>query len=718
MRAEVEQALADVGGTYTELAIGKLRYVDAVLRETLRLHPSAPFFVRTPNAEEGARLPGDYHVKHGQAVAISLHSLHRDPEIFESPEEFRPERWLDGTVYPPDAYKPFGTGGRACIGRMFAMQEAALALSLIVDRFDLSFADPEYELQIQESLTIKPINFKIEVTPRKKHGLMRELMTRSVAAVKEEDSWKPISARGKMHVLFGSNNGACEALAGDLAAEYKQSGFTVSFDSLDDAAPDGKLPTDGPVVIMLPSYDGQPAENARSFVSALEGMEPGSLSGVEYTVFGVGHRDWATTLHRIPKLVDQRLAQLGAERILPICLGDAAVDLLSDFEDFSTRLRDHLEVDMTDISAWSIPESANCAPVSGFVLGRVMCQTTLCDGFMNTAIQVDQPWQVGDYLAVLPKNPAHEVERALRVLGLEADDHIRSPMAPGPLRAWDVLESYVELSAVISKRYLTMLPKWALSSASRLSAMVEDYAAVRLQRLSLIDVLERFPDVRPPLGHVLYALSRMRARQYSISSAPPGLELTYSVHSHGVASRYLASLSEGDAVLCAVRRSNFHPPPPQDTLVMFAAGTGIAPFRGFIAERAERARLGEKTGGTVLYYGARDAAAVLHDEELRYWSRAGVVELRMALSRAESAKYKLAEGCRYVQDRMWAERSDIAQWLEDDAAFYTCGSTEFAAGVRKCLTKIISEKDVCGQEEAEERIAKLGERYKQDVFTS
>ncbi|EKC99539.1 cytochrome P450 [Trichosporon asahii var. asahii CBS 8904] len=715
MRSEVEQALADVGGAFAELAVGKLRYVDAVLRETLRLHPSAPFFIRTPNSEQGARLPGGYHVKHGQAVAISLHALHRDPEVFEAPEEFRPERWLDGTTYPPDAYKPFGTGGRACIGRMFAMQEAALAMALIVDRFDLSLADENYELQIQESLTIKPVNFNIKVAPRKKTGLLRELMTRSTVA-KEEEAWKPVSAKGKMHVLFGSNNGACEALAGDLAAEYRQSGFSVTLDSLDDAAPDGKLPTDGTIVLILPSYDGQPAENARDFVASIANMEPGSLSGVEYTVFGVGHRDWAATLHRIPKLVDSRLSELGAERLLPISLGDAAVDLLSDFEDFSARLRDHLEIDVTDISAWSIPDSANCAPVTGFTLGRVMKQTKLTDGVMSIAIQADQPWQVGDYLAILPKNPASEVERALRVLGLKGDDHIRSPMAPGPLRAWDVLESYLELGTIIPKRYLTILPKWALSSASRLAAMADDYATVRLQRLSLIDVLERFPDVRPPLGHVLYALPRIRARQYSIASTPPGLELTYSVHERGVASRYLASLSEGDAVLCATRRSTFHPPPAQNTLVMFAAGTGIAPFRGFIAERAERARLGEKTGGTVLYYGARDAAHVLHDVELRHWVRNGVLELRPTLSRAERPKYKLVEGCRYVQDRMWAERTDISAWLEGGAAFYTCGGTEFASGVRKCFTRIIAEKE--GAEKAEDEMAKLGERFKQDVFTS
>lgn len=721
MRAEVEQALSDVGGAYAELAVGKLRYVDAVLRETLRLHPSAPFFVRTPHAEEGARLPGGYHLKHGQAAVVSLHTLHRNPSIFESPEEFRPERWIDGTVYPPDAYMPFGTGGRACIGRMFAMQEAALALSLIVERFDLSLADPAYELQIQESLTIKPSNFKIRATPRKKQGFMRELMTRS-SAVKEEEAWKPVSQRGRMQVLFGSNNGSCETLAGDLADEYKQAGFSVSLADLDSAAADGRLPTDGPVVLIMPSYDGQPADNAQSFLAALKGLKPGSSAGVEYCVFGVGHRDWAQTLHRVPRLVDGRLAELGAERLMPLSLGDAAVDLLSDFEDFRARLRERLEVDVNDISAWSIPDSANCAPVSGFVLGRITKHTALVTGaepVLSTAIEVDQPWQVGDYLAVLPKNPPGDVERALRVLGLDADAHIRSPMAPGPLRAWDVLECYVELSAPISRRHLGALARWAAHSAPRLAALSDDYAGVRQQRLSLVDVLERFPDVRPPLGHVLYALPRMRARQYSIASAPPHLELTYNVHRRGAASRYLASLTEGDAVLCAVRRSAFRPPPPEATLVMFAAGTGIAPFRGFIAERAERARLSEKTGGTVLYYGARDAGNVLHDTELRHWVREGLLELRLALSRTDaSPHHKLKEGCRYVQDRAWAERAEIGKWLDDGAAFYTCGSTEFASGVRGCLARVIAEKEGCSAERAEERITKLGKRYKADVFTS
>ncbi|KDN35131.1 cytochrome P450, partial [Tilletiaria anomala UBC 951] len=78
---------------------------------------------------------GGYHVAKGQPLVLLFTQLHRDPKVWgDDAEEFRPERMLDGKfeALPPNAWKPFGNGKRACIGRGFAIQEALLALAIIL----------------------------------------------------------------------------------------------------------------------------------------------------------------------------------------------------------------------------------------------------------------------------------------------------------------------------------------------------------------------------------------------------------------------------------------------------------------------------------------------------------------------------------------------------------------------------------------------------------
>ena len=98
---------------------------------------------------------------------VFLPLLHRDPSVWPDPDRFDPDRFAPGHARsrPPHAYKPFGTGQRACIGRQFALHEAVLALGLVLHRYHLDAPDG-YELRIAESLTLKPEGF--ELLPRRR----------------------------------------------------------------------------------------------------------------------------------------------------------------------------------------------------------------------------------------------------------------------------------------------------------------------------------------------------------------------------------------------------------------------------------------------------------------------------------------------------------------------------------------------------------------------
>jgi cytochrome P450 len=146
--------------------VAKLRYVRAVFDEALRLWPTAPGYLRAARGD--TTLGGRYRMQRNDPVLVLLPLLHRDPRVWSDPDRFDPDRFAPGQAKarPPHAYKPFGTGQRACIGRQFALHEAVLALGLVLHRYDLA-APSDYCLKIAESLTLKPKGFTVALRRRR-----------------------------------------------------------------------------------------------------------------------------------------------------------------------------------------------------------------------------------------------------------------------------------------------------------------------------------------------------------------------------------------------------------------------------------------------------------------------------------------------------------------------------------------------------------------------
>lgn len=146
--------------------VAKLRYVRRVLDETLRLWPTAPAFAR--QARQDTTIGGRYSMRAGEWALVFLPGLHRDRVWGENTDEFDPDRFEPGRVRsrPAHAYKPFGTGERACIGRQFAVHEAVLVLGKILQSYDLR-PDPAYRLELNERLTLMPSGFEVSVSPRR-----------------------------------------------------------------------------------------------------------------------------------------------------------------------------------------------------------------------------------------------------------------------------------------------------------------------------------------------------------------------------------------------------------------------------------------------------------------------------------------------------------------------------------------------------------------------
>ena len=145
--------------------VPKLRYIRRVIDETLRLWPTAPGYFR--EAIDDTTIAGGYEFKAGDWAFVLLLRLHRDPVWGPDPERFDPDRFLPENIKarPGHVYRPFGTGIRSCIGRQFALHEMVLAIATILHQYDL-VPDPNYALDVEELLTLRPAGFTLEFRPR------------------------------------------------------------------------------------------------------------------------------------------------------------------------------------------------------------------------------------------------------------------------------------------------------------------------------------------------------------------------------------------------------------------------------------------------------------------------------------------------------------------------------------------------------------------------
>lgn len=150
--------------------VPRFRYLRRCLDEALRLWPTAPAFGRSPRETTTIAAGTDHEaVMRPQDWAIVVLPLvHRDEKAWgPTANEFDPDRFLpeNSRGRMKNVYKPFGTGDRACIGRQFALHEAILVLARLLHRYDVA-GDPDYDLAIDERLTIVPKDFHLTLTPR------------------------------------------------------------------------------------------------------------------------------------------------------------------------------------------------------------------------------------------------------------------------------------------------------------------------------------------------------------------------------------------------------------------------------------------------------------------------------------------------------------------------------------------------------------------------
>jgi cytochrome P450 / NADPH-cytochrome P450 reductase len=777
---EVDRVLGpDIDAKPTYQQVTQLTYITQILKEALRLWPPAPAYGISPLKDE--TIGGKYKLKKNTFVLVLPLALHRDPSVWgPNPDAFDPENFSREAeaARPVNAWKPFGNGQRACIGRGFAMHEAALAIGMILQRFKL-IDHQRYQMHLKETLTIKPDGFKIKVRPRtdKERGAYTGGTATAAAASTATPTPRARTRPGHntpLLVLYGSNLGTAEELATRVADLAEVNGFATKLAPLDDAV--GKLPEQGGVLIFCASYNGAPPDNATQFVKWLGGDLPkDAFSKVRYALFGCGNSDWAATYQSIPRMIDEQLAARGGKSVYSRGEGDARSDLDGQFESWFAKLAPlatkefGVESNFTrsaeDEPLYRIEPVAPSAVNAIVALGGVAPMKVLVNSeLQNKAganasdrstrhIEVQLPpdiaYRVGDHLSVVPRNDPALVDSVARRFGFLPADQIRLQVAEGrraqlpvgdAVSVGRLLTDFVELQQVATRKQIQIMSEHTRcpKTKPKLTAYIGDDAAasehyradILGKRKSVFDLLEEHPACELPFHAYLEMLSLLAPRYYSISSSPSGNPSRCSVTVgvvegpassgrgvyKGICSNYLASRREGETVQATVRetKAGFRlPDDPSVPIIMVGPGTGLAPFRGFLQERAALKAKGATLGPAMLFFGCRHPDQdFLYADELKAFEASGITELHTAFSRAQAPKT-------YVQNLVAAQKERVWSLIESGAIIYVCGDGgKMEPDVKAALVAIYRERKGADADAGLRWIDDLGakNRYVLDVW--
>jgi cytochrome P450/NADPH-cytochrome P450 reductase len=784
---EVDRVLGtDLSVLPTYAQVHQLQYVGQILNETLRLWPTAPAFSRHPYQD--TVIGGKYLIEKDATCTILTGMLHRDPQVWgENAEAFAPEHFSPEhqAQIPPNAFKPFGTGQRACIGRQFALQEATLVLGMLLQRFEfIDYAN--YQLETQQTLTIKPHNFHIKVKLRSgRTATTSAAPARPAAAPAAQPAAAPAVPPVDGHhtpllVLYGSNLGTAEGIAHTIAQDATSRGFVATVAALDEHV--GELPKDGAVVVVTASYNGTPPDNAAKFCQWLRdpALPADAFAGVAYTVFGCGNRDWSATYQAIPKLIDAELEKHGAKRLYPRGEGDARGDFDGDYRAWYTPLWQTMAQELGLPTAVAEARPAGPRFSLAFINKQVANPIITSYSAMPLTVRVNRELQrqdgerpsarstrhlevtlpagvtysAGDHLGVVPRNGVAQIQRVLARFKLDAGLYLTiTPSANVKLSTWlpvhepvplvGLLASYIELQDVATRAQIGVLASHTTDPIQRdtLQALAGDDDAsqaryreqVFLPRQSLLDLLDAFPACALPFEVYLDMLPPLRPRYYSISSSPLAAPETCSITVGviegparrgqgvfvGVCSGYLRSRPVDGQIFGFIHKPTlpFKPPAnPHQPMIMVGPGTGIAPFRGFLQERAVLQQQGVPVGESLLFFGCRDPLQdFLYEDELRAFEAAGVTRLQTAFSRLPGQPK-----C-YVQQVIKEHSADVWRLLQQEAVVFVCGdASRMAPDVRRAFAEVFREHTGASEADAQAWLTGLvaANRYLEDIWAA
>ena len=534
-------------------------------------------------------------------------------------------------------------------------------------------------------------------------------------------------------IVYGSQTGnakrAAEALLAKLQAAHLPARLLRA-----DAYPLRELADETLLYVVVSTQgDGDPPDDARAFLEFLEGRRAPALKKLRFAVLALGDSSYPQFC-AIGRRIDQRLQSLGGERIADCADADLDVETVSTpWTETVARIAGDLLKPAAPLATVTtlrplvaaVASHSRAKPFASAVLAnqRITLGATSKD-VRHLELALDGSglsYEPGDALGVWPRNPQRLVDAVLQATSLDGDADVRVGDDALPLREW-----------LLGKRELTRVARPFLAALAERSGdealagvLHPDNApalATLLANQQAIDLLQRHR-ADWDAASLVAALRPLQPRLYSIASSRKIVgdeahltvaHVEYDTEGEtrwGAASHLLASLEEGETLPVYIEANERFrlPADPSRDIIMIGAGTGIAPFRGFVQERSAVGG----NGRNWLFFGApHQRSDFLYQLE---WQRAlkdGQLDrIELAFSRDSAPKT-------YVQQRIAEQASALHDWLQGGAHLYVCGAIAMAKDVHAALLDVVAAHNGGNREAATDFLDTLARdgRYARDVY--
>lgn len=517
----------------------------------------------------------------------------------------------------------------------------------------------------------------------------------------------------KITLLFGTETGNSKSVATQLATTAKKNGIVTKLAGLDQYRITDLSKEEYLFIVISTQGEGEPPEAAKKFYEYIHQNEL-NLSNTKFSVLALGD-SFYPLFCKTGEDVDARLEKFGATRVVPLQKCD--VDYNTDAQQWFDKVLNYLQQSgnagpaQTNIISEAAPKKAGKKIYDGTIVTNINLNDQGSNKetyHIEITAEETIDYEAGDALAIIPKNKEFIVDTLLALTGTKATVEISTTKHTASVR--DLLIHHLNIC------YL-------------LSSTIKKYAAIVCQeipdtRMDLIDLIRIYPvkDAEQFI-EVVKILTPIAPRLYTISSSPKVHEQEVHItvrrdefvgkeeKQYGLCSNFLGDAATGTAIQFYIHKNkHFKLAAPDKDIIMIGPGTGIAPFRSFLAERDATSA----TGKNWLFFGEQYFQKdFLYQTELQNYLQTEVLtNISLAFSREQPHKV-------YVQHKMLEQGKELFSWIENGATIYLSGTKHpMSTDVEKSLLDLFEQFGNKTTDEAKayfEQLKKEG-RYQKEVY--
>jgi sulfite reductase (NADPH) flavoprotein alpha-component len=513
----------------------------------------------------------------------------------------------------------------------------------------------------------------------------------------------------KTSILYGTETGNAKKTALQLASEFKKAKLTVKTSDLQTYKIEDLSKEELVIFVLSTQGDGEFPAGAVKFYNSLVSTTT-DFSGLKFAVFGLGDSSYPLFCNAA-LLLNETLKSKKAVEILPVFKGDVDYEIhINNWYNQVLKVIENEKSNVAPIFLKTISEASTHEKKT--YTGTIQKNIVLNDrGSLKRThhLEISTAEQVlyspGDALGIFPKNNKDEILKIINLISASSQDQIKIKNEIKSIEEWLEILNIRGLSGKTLESVSHLI-------GVKLNTSKSDLYPLLLQSSGTIDAEK-----------LLTLLGKIAPRLYSIASSPAAHEgevhLTVGLNTftvdgnkhYGLGSGYLCEMKEGTEIEYYIHKnSSFRLPAEDKDIIMIGPGTGIAPFRSFIAERDAAGH----SGNNWLFFGEQTFAYdFYYQTEIQEWLSTGTLtKFNGAFSRDQKNKV-------YVQHRMKENAEELLEWIESGASIYVCGQKEpMSKDVENTLLEIISQGKGISLEKANEYLDDMisDNRYLKDVY--